>query len=211
MKKSFIYLLLITALLTSCKQSENNSNSYEDTQLDRNSDDSSANEVSNTEDSDNVYQAPAHPCPECDDTIRPNEYDEISDDQYEKLKSSGFNYSKITWKMPGIWGYWYVSADCEVSFVKQNNAEGPFCKRCADSYCEKRRQAEAEESQNIEEEQQQQNKSREYPLCDWCDEEVKGIHYFIEYPQMKVTDDLHYYNDKVYHQNCANAYCNSRR
>lgn len=31
MKKLFIYLLLITALLTSCKQSENNSNSYEDT------------------------------------------------------------------------------------------------------------------------------------------------------------------------------------
>lgn len=31
MKKSFIYLLLTTTLLTSCKQSENDSNSYEDT------------------------------------------------------------------------------------------------------------------------------------------------------------------------------------
>jgi hypothetical protein len=213
MKKSFIYFILIAAILTSCKKSENMSNSDDEPQVDMNAVDAPADEINNNEDSENIYQAPSHPCPECDETITPNEYDKISDEQYEKLKSSGFNYSKVTWKMPGIWGYWYVSADCEVSFVKQNNAEGPFCSRCAKSYCEKRNQAEAEESQNIEEEQQQQNKSRGeyYPTCNRCSNEIKSTVYYVSSGHQDGWEVATYkfsMGDEPYHQNCAEEEAN---
>ena len=60
-------------------------------------------------------------------------------------------------------------------------------------------------------EQQQDNKSSEYPLCDWCDEVVIGKHYFVIGDGQKVTDNVSWYNGVVYHQNCANEYCDSKR
>lgn len=66
-------------------------------------------------------------------------------------------------------------------------------------------------SESNNQEQPQQEARTEYPLCDWCGEEVIGNHYFVIGDGQEVTDNVHWYNGVVYHQNCANEYCDSKR
>lgn len=133
MKKPFTLLSLLLVLFTSCKQNEKFPNINETT-VEKPNTNSTNNEISKDE-SEEIYQEPKHPCPECGITITPNEYYKISNEEYQKLKSNGLNYNKVNWTMPGIFGYWYVSPNCEISFIKENNSKGPFCKDCANKYC----------------------------------------------------------------------------
>ena len=66
-------------------------------------------------------------------------------------------------------------------------------------------------SESNNQEQPQQEARTEYPLCDWCGNEVIGKHYFVIGDGQEVTDNVSWYNGVVYHQNCANEYCDSKR
>jgi hypothetical protein len=149
MKKSFIYLLLTTTLLTSCKQSENDSNSYDDTptmQLKdaahemmngRNIQDSIDNARSEEEDRDghNAYVMQRM------DSIDEAEAQQQNNQEQTQQESSRIYgvcklcHTEIVSNYDLRWLY-----DCDPYYAldylaPSNYVKGPFHETCAHDYC----------------------------------------------------------------------------